>query len=153
MAQAHDQSVCRLGGDLQFVRESASLDDEAVIAIGRKWYGQIMQNALPVVVDQAGFAMHRLRSADHPAAVNLPDGLMSQANAQRGNARPELPDDFARETRFIGGAWPRRNHDLAGLHSRDFVQTDLIVARHGDLRAQFRQVLVQVVGETIVIVN
>src|ERR1051326_7868514 len=97
MAQPHKQSVCRFRDDLQFVRESGALDDEAVIAIGFKGSGQIMQYALALMIDQRRFAVHWFRCAGDMTAVNLADSLMPQAHSQRGNARPAGFDDRSEE--------------------------------------------------------
>src|SRR5947199_1474695 len=77
--QTHNQSVRRLGSDLQFVRESRALDNEAVIAISCKRDGKILKYSLPLVIHQRCFPMHGLWGAYNVSAVNLPNSLVSQA--------------------------------------------------------------------------
>jgi len=47
----------------------------------------------------------------------------------------------------------RRNDDLSRTHTLDFLHRDLIVSAHLDFLAQFADVLDQVVGERIVVVE
>src|SRR5436309_11608601 len=78
--QTHNQSVRRLGGNLQFIRESGTLDNEAVITVSFKGNGEMLKYTLPLVIHQCCFPMHGFWSAYDVSAVNLPNGLVSQAD-------------------------------------------------------------------------
>src|SRR5712691_2062020 len=97
--------------------------------------------------------MHRLWSSHHVSTINLPNSLVPQANAQSGNVGSKGFDDRAGEARLMRGAWTRGYDDGIGLHRLNLFQRHLIVTTYCDGGPQFRQVLIQVVGETIVIVN
>ena len=103
--QSHNESVRRLRGNLQFIRESGALDNEAVIAVGFKGQWEIAKNPLPLVIHQRCFPMHRLWRAHDLPTVHLPDGLMSQADTQRGNVRPKSFDDLAGYSGLARRAW------------------------------------------------
>jgi hypothetical protein len=57
-------------------------DGQAVIARGGEGVGQACEDALVVVADLAGLAVHDGLGADHVAAIGLADGLVAQAHAQ-----------------------------------------------------------------------
>src|SRR5579862_2612204 len=64
-----------------------------------------------------------------------------------------MADHFDADTGFPWCAWARRDDDSGGRHPRDLVEAGLIVAAHRNLGAQLANVLHQVVGEGIVIVQ
>src|SRR5947209_18089540 len=87
--QTHNQSVRRLGGNLQFIRECGTLDNEAVITVSFKGGRKMLKDSLSLVIHQCCFSMHGFRCAYNVPAVNLSNGLMSQADPQGRNARPK----------------------------------------------------------------
>src|SRR5205807_2072411 len=105
--QTHNQSVRRLGGNLQFIRECGTLDNEAVITVSFKGDGEMLKYSLPLVIHQCCFPMHGYWCAYNVSAVNLSNCLVSQADPQGGDACPECGNDLARKSGFIGGAWTR----------------------------------------------
>ena len=64
-----------------------------------------------------------------------------------------MADQVDADSGFMRSARPGRDHDFLGAHRFDFVDCDLIVAANFDLSPQLSQVLDQVVGERIVIVE
>ena len=78
----------------------SSLDDQGVVAGAGERRGQAGEDALAVVLDRAGLAVHELLRAHHVATEGLADGLMAQADAKDG--------------RFAGHVTDERNQD-AGL--------------------------------------
>ena len=87
------------------------------------------------------------------ASVDLADSLVPQAHAQRADARPEGFYDSAGHACLVRRAWARRDDDLIGLHGFDVRQRHRVIAPHLHLCPQFRQVLVKVVGEAIVVID
>ena len=57
--QAHYIAFRGPGGDLQFQGECFSGHAEAVVPCGRKPVGKVLENAFAVMMDIAGFSMHR----------------------------------------------------------------------------------------------
>ena len=60
---------------------------------------------------------------------------------------------FNADAGLVRSAWPRRHDDPLRPHRFDFFNSDLIVAANLDLCSQFSDVLNQVVGKRIVIVE
>src|SRR5579859_2348751 len=87
--QTHDQSFRRLGGNLQYIRESGTLNDEAVITVSCQWHWKVLKHTLSAVKNRCCFTMHWLWRAHYLAAVDLSNGLMTEAYAQRWNVWPK----------------------------------------------------------------
>jgi hypothetical protein len=52
----------------------------------------VFEDALPVVSDGGGLAVHETRSALHFAAVDCAEALMSEADSEHGNFAREVFD-------------------------------------------------------------
>jgi hypothetical protein len=55
--------------------------------------------------------------------------------------------------RLVRRAGTRRNHDAVGLERKRLLDGQLVVAHDGQLRAQLAQILHQVIGKAVVVVN
>ena len=64
-----------------------------------------------------------------------------------------MADEVDADARFVRSTRPGRNDDAFRMQIFDFFHRDLIVAAHLNLRAQFADVLDQVVSEGIVVVE
>src|SRR5689334_3810022 len=153
MAHAHNDAVFGAGGNFQIFRQALAFDDQAVIAIRLEGLRKITKDTLTFVIHERRFAVHWFRGTNDASTVDLADRLVSQADSQEGNARAKGLDDLAGEARFVWRAGSRRDHDMIGLERGDLVQRDLIVAPHRDLRTKLGQILVQVVGKAIVVID
>ena len=85
-------------------------------------------------------------------AVDVADALVAQADAQRRDVRPEAADDVVGYAGLHGGAGAGGDDYAVGGHFLDFVEGYLVVAVGVHLCAQLPQVLVEVVGEAVVVV-
>jgi len=112
-----------------------------------------MKDAPMIVRDRAGLAVHQVRRADDSSAKSRANGLMSETNSQDWNFAREVPNQVDADTGFLRCAWSRRDHDSLRLHRLNFVDRDLIVAPNFHLRAKFSEILDEVVGKGIVIVE
>ena len=81
------------------------------------------------------------------------DGLMAETDAEDRNARAEALDRVAGNARFFGRAGAGRDDDLLGPQRFDLVQTDLVVAKNLHLGAEFAEIVIEVVGEGVVVVD
>src|ERR1700730_5952843 len=98
--------------------------------------------------------MHQLRRAYDLATERLANRLMAQADAQNWNAAGKALDYLQRNSGAIRCARARRDYDPFGEQLRfDLLDCDLIVAAHLNGLAQFAEILNQVVGERIVVVD
>jgi hypothetical protein len=57
------------------------------------------------------------------------------------------------DTGLLGSAGARRNQDALGVKGLDFADGDLVVAANFDFGTQFSEVLDEVVGERVVVVE
>jgi len=115
--------------------------------------GQAGEHALPPVVDLGGLAVHDMPSADDVAAEGLADALVAQADAEDRDLAGEAFDGGQRDTRFVGRAGSGREYDARRGIFGDLVGVDLVVAVDPYLFAQLAEVLHQVVGEGVVVVD
>src|SRR5205814_4965846 len=86
-------------------------------------------------------------------AVCLADALVAEADAEDRGAAGKMADGIDADAGLTGGAWPGRDDDPLGRHLVDVLDSDLVVAKHLDSRAELAQVLVEVVGEAVVVVD
>src|SRR5579883_747442 len=152
MPQTHNQPAVAFSDDFQRNGQRRAFNDEAVIARRCEVLRQPAKDAALRMVNLRRFAMHRRRRTHHPPAEHFTDALMPQANAKRGDARPQAFDDGVRDACLTRRAGSRRNDDLIGSQRFSLLQRDLIVAIDLHLCAQFSEILVEVVGEAVVVV-
>jgi hypothetical protein len=111
------------------------------------------EDALAVVLDLAGLAVHQALGADHLAAEGLADGLMAQANSKDGHFAGHVADQRNQNAGLAGRARAGREQNALGLERLDLFDGQFVVAMDLDLGAQFSQVLHKVVGKRIVVVE
>src|ERR1700722_8321948 len=124
-----------------------------MIARGGEGLGQIGEDAAAVVFDFAGFAVHQFLSANDATTEGGANGLMAEADAENGNFSGETPDERDADAGFLGRAGAGRYKDTFGAQGGDFVERDLVVAAHFELLAHLAEILGEVVGEGIVVVE
>ena len=90
VAQAHDKSIGRGGGNFEAGGQALALHDQGMVASGLERIGQAFKNGPAVVMDLAGLAMHQLRRPDNFSAESLADGLMTEAHSQNRNTSGQL---------------------------------------------------------------
>ena len=151
---AHDLAVVGPGGDLQVVRQAVALHRQAVVAGGGEGVRQAGEDALAVVVDRAGLAVHQGLGADHLAAKGLADGLVAQADAEdrqvgrRG--REQRPGRCRPRWACTGRARAGRASGRRASASATLIAS---LRMHARLRPQLVQVVDEVVGEAVVVID
>jgi hypothetical protein len=78
---------------------------------------------------------------------------MSEADTENGNFVGEVTDEINADAGILGRARARRDYDAVRLHFFHVSNRDLIVATNLDGRAEFSEILNQVVGKGIVVVE
>src|SRR5260370_11095414 len=106
-----------------------------------------------VVMNLAGFAVKEFRGADDFAAERGANGLMAEADTQDGKLSGEALDQLDGNARFLRRARAGRNHDAFRFAADNFFDGDFVVAMHFDLATQLAEILRQVIGERIVVVE
>ena len=104
-------------------------------------------------MDLARFAMKEFRSADDFPAERGANGLMAEANPEDRNFSSEALDQLDGNTRFLRRARAGRNHDALRLTANNFFHGNFVVAMHFDLTTQLAEILREVVGKGIVVVE
>ena len=78
---------------------------------------------------------------------------MAEANAQHRQPPGRFADQLEADARLVGVARPGRENQSVEPERHRLVGAERIVALHHDLRPQFAEIVEQVVGEAIVIVD
>ena len=78
---------------------------------------------------------------------------MAEADAEDRNGRGSLGDQIEADAGLVRRAGAGRQHDRVGLRRQHVGDRDLVVAMHDDIRPQPAQVMDEVEGEAVVIVD
>lgn len=105
------------------------------------------------MVDRAGLAVHHLPRPHHFAAEGLADALMAKADTEQRQLAGEALDNGQRDAGLVGGAGTGGKDDALGRQGLDLFHAQFVVAHHLDLGLEFAEVLHQVVGEGVVVID
>ena len=98
--------------------------------------------------------MHDLARPHHPAAERLADRLVAEADADQRRARLRRGGDQREaDAGLVGVAGPGREQDRRGAHRHRRLHVDLVVAPHHDLGPELAEIVEEVVGEAVVVVD
>src|SRR5260221_804888 len=86
VTNAHDFALIGFGRDLQERREAIALDDEGMVARRQKRVGHAFKEALAVVLDGRGLAVHHPIIHHHAGAESVPDALVTDRKSTRLNS-------------------------------------------------------------------
>src|SRR5579875_63095 len=114
---------------------------------------QFAKNRLAVMVNCAGLTVHRFFSANDFGAEGFADGLMPEANSEDGNCAGEALNDGHTDSGLAWSARPGRNNDLLRPHIFNFTHADFIVSADFELLAELTEVLRQIIGKRIVVID
>jgi hypothetical protein len=129
------------------------LDDQRVIPSDHHRRGDATEQARPVVRDARGLAVHGASRAHHATTVGFTDRLMSEADAECGNALAPRANHVDRDAGLRGGARAGRQHDRIRREGADLLDRDRVVATDDDLRTELAEVLDEIVREGVVVVD
>ena len=139
--------IARQGGIVR------ALDRERMVARGRQRRRKVGENAAAVVDDRRHLAVHHALRANDLPAERLADRLVAEAYAQDRNPSGEALDQRHRNPGLAGRARPGRDDDLFRLPRRDLLESERVVAMDVNVRAQLAEILDEVVGEAVVVVD
>src|SRR3954463_6699532 len=129
------------------------LAHQRVVAPDGERAGQPLEQAAAVVLDLRRLSVHG-HVAHHPAAVRLGQRLVAEAHAERRDPRlGEAPHRLDGDPGLVRGAGPGRDDDAVPPAPEQIVDRGGVVAHRLDLRPQLAQVLDEVVGEGVVVVD
>src|SRR5882762_4765444 len=153
VAEGHVDAVIGLGGDDEFKRQGFFLDDQGMVARGGEGIRQLAENIFAVVMDLARFAVEELRGADDFAAERSANGLMAEAHTEDRKFSGEALDQLHGNARLLRRARTRRNYDAFRISPDNLFHGDFVVAVHLDVATQLAEILREVVGKGIVVVE
>jgi hypothetical protein len=130
-----------------------TVDDERVVARRVERDREVREHALLTVVDRRRLAVHQHRRAHDVATVELPDALVPEAHAEHRSHAGERLDRGVREPRVVRRAGTGRDDEPVGQVGEQLIDGEGIVADDLDLGAELRELLHQVVGEGVVVVD
>ena len=149
---AHDRAV--VGPRRRFERVRQRLgDDQRVIASGGERLRDAAEHAAAVVLHRRHLAVHQLRRADDLAAERDADALVAEADAEHRRRGPKRRMTSTEIPASSGRPGPGEMTIALGLQRVDLVERDLVVALHQRRRAQLAEVLREVEGERVVVVD
>src|SRR4029078_4813005 len=105
-----------------------------------------------VMLDLRHLAVERC-CAHHFAAEGLPDGLMTKTDTENRNGRRCFFDQCEANAGLIRGARAGRQHDGVRLGGNHVGHRDLVVTMHGDVRSKPSQIMEEIEGEAVVVVD
>jgi len=153
MVKTHDLSLGRFRSDLKTIGKGFTSDKEAVVARCVERIGKSFKKILPVVMDRGCFPMHQALRTDNLTSKNITHALMTETDPEDRKFSGEGPDYLVTDTGFLGSAGPRRNADPLRVHFLNFPNTDLIISLHQGIRSEFPEILDEIVGEGIVVID
>src|SRR3954467_6486068 len=134
-------------------RDARGVHDERVIAPDGQRRGQAGEDRAPVVLDGRRLAVDGHVTHD-ATAEGLRHRLMAEAHAQGRHAGlREAAGDLDRHAGLVGRARPGRDDDAVEAALEQLVDARAVVAHDLELAPQLAQVLDEVVGERVVVVD
>src|SRR5713101_7141943 len=124
-----------------------------MVARRREGIGQLPENILAVVTDLTGLAVEKFRSADDFSSKRSANGLMAEAHAENRKFPGKALDQLDGNARLLRRTRTGGNHDAFRLPPGNLFNGNLVVAMHFDLATQLAEVLREVVGKLIVVVE
>src|SRR5687768_10620265 len=153
VAQPHDLAVLGFGADLEARGQSLALDDQRVVTGGHKTILQLGENPPAIMLDARNLAVHHLLRAHHLAAERLSDRLVAKAYTEDRYPAGQPLDGGERHPGLVRRTRAWREHDMRRRERLDLRYVELVVAHYAHVGAELPEVLHQVEGERIVVVD
>ena len=134
-------------------RQRGAFDGQRVVADDVEAFGKAPEHTEPVGADRAGLAVHLHLRPHDLAAQRRADRLVAQADAEQRQLAGEVADGLDADARLGRRAGAGRQHQMVGPQVGDALHRDLVIAEHAHVLAEFTEVLHQVVGEAVVVVD
>src|SRR5215469_7826559 len=153
MRKPHHQAVLGFGSEMKIARHALALDHQGMIARRFERRVDAAKHAGAAMLDVRQLAVNRDRRAHDLAAERLADRLMPQTDAEDRNALARGRDERKADAGLVGRAWAGREHDGVRLGGENRFRRHLVVAMHGDLGPKLAEIMHEIEGETVVIVD
>ena len=159
VAHAHDDALGAVlsgdpGGHLEALGQAGVGAGEGVVPGDGQALRQAGVDALGVVGQGRGLAVQDLAGGGDLAAVDVEDALLAHADAEHGDPAGEVPDCVPADAGVRDGVARPGTHDQLRRSQRDqLLQRDLVVAVDRHLGPLEHEVLVDVPGEGVIVVD
>ncbi len=97
--------------------------------------------------------MHEAVGAHHFTTENVADALVAKTDAEHGDSRSVGQDHLPGDAGFFWGTRARGDHDPAWRECGDVGHGDLVVPEDPRLGSEFPEILHEVVGEGVVVID
>src|SRR5262249_11338239 len=151
--QAHHQAIVGLGSNRKVVGNVVAIDHERMIARRAERPVDAAEYAGAFVLHLGKLAVHRRPGADHVAPERLADRLMAEADPEDRNGWRRLGNEVETDAGLHGRARAGRQHDRVRRRRNDRIHRDLVVAVHASRGPKLTQIVDEVEGETVVVVD
>src|ERR1700720_3469831 len=115
--------------------------------------GNVPEYPLSVVRVTRSLAVHQPARAHDFPAVRFADGLVPETNAKDRNRLSPAPYRRNADSSFRWRAGSRRDDHARHAQPSNVVDTDLVVALHDGILAELAQILNEIVGEGVVVIE
>src|SRR5262249_4799268 len=149
----HHELVVGFGRYREVSRHAGTIDHQRVIARRLERTVDASEYARALVLDEREFAVHLHRRTYDLSAELLADRLVAETHAENRNGGGSLGDKIEADAGIVRRAGAGRQHDGLGLAGHHVADGYLVVPIHSHLRAQTTEVVEQVEGETVVVVD
>src|SRR6266545_776120 len=141
------------GGDDERGGERGGIDHERVVAHRGKRTRNPVEQLVVAMHDGTGLAVHQAGRADDLPAERLTDRLVAEAHAQHRHPAGERPNQGDQDARLRGrlGTW--REHRGGGFQRLHLGDAQRVVPIDNGILSQLAEILHEVVGERIVVVE
>src|SRR5258705_1833393 len=153
MTKRHDLVLGSPRDHLESRRETLARHEERMVAGRLEGIVDVEEDAAAVVDHGGGLAVDEALRAYVLSAEHLADALVTEADAKDRDRSRGLADELLADPRVVGPAGPWRDHDRVGGHREGVLHGDLVVPDHLRHVAQLSQVLNQIPGEGVVVVD
>ena len=153
MPDTHDFTFGSLSGDFQTVGKALTAHKQAMVAGCFKGGRKPLEEILRVVKDGGGLAVHQASCANHFTAIDITHALVTEADSENRYLPSKVTDHVTADSSLFRRAGARRDADALWCHCLDLGESDLVVSLHEGIGSQLAEILDEVVGERIVIID
>src|ERR1041384_2602807 len=153
LLQAHDFAFGGLGGDFEIRRQRFATNDQRMVTRRFERIWKAFKDSSVAMPHRRSFPMHQSRRGNNFGAENRADALMAETNTEDRHLRSEDANDFVADARILRPAVPGRNADAIWRQLFGFGNRDLVIAFHDYLATKHAEVLGEVVGKRVVVID
>src|ERR1051326_8240698 len=124
-----------------------------MVTCGIERIREVLKDAGPLMPDRRGFPVHQFGRVDDCTAERVPDGLVTEAHAERRDRRAECPYELDADPCILGPSGARRKENAVRLQPADLIKGDPVVAHDANILRRQPDELDKVVRERIVVVD